>query len=73
MLRVSNDINLALKNLDKVVLVLLDLSPAFEITDHGVLIKRLRTRFGLSGSVLALIESYLANRSQSIVIKKRSL
>ena len=68
MLRVSNDINLALDNHSDVVLVMLDLSSAFDTIDHGVLIKRLSTRFGLRSTALAWFVSYLANRSQSVVI-----
>ena len=51
------------------VLVLLDFSSAFDAIDHAVPIKRLYTRFGLKSSALAHIESYLANRWQSICIK----
>jgi len=69
LLRVSNDINLALDNHDDVVLVLLDLSSAFDTIDHSVLMDRLYTRFGLRGTALAWIKSYLSNRSQAVVIK----
>ena len=69
MLRVSNDIIFALDNHGDDALVLLDLSSAFDTIDHAVPIKRLYTRFGLTSSALAYIESYLANRWQSIVIK----
>ena len=68
MLRVSNDIILALDNHSDDVPVLLDLSSAFDTIDHAVPIKRLYTRCGLKSSALAYIESYLANRLQSIVI-----
>ena len=68
-MRVSNDIILALDNDGDDVLVLLDLSSAFDTIDHAVPIKRLYTRFGLTSSALAYIESYLANRWQSIFIK----
>ena len=56
-------------NHDDVVVVLLDLWSAFDTIDHGVLVKRLYTRFGLRGLALAWIESYLSNRSQSVVMK----
>ena len=68
-MRVSNDIILALDNDGDDVLVLLDLSSTFDTIDHAVPIKRLYTRFGLKSSALAYIESYLANRWQSICIK----
>ena len=44
LLRVSNDINLALDNHDDVVLVLLDLSSAFDTIDHSVFMNKLYTR-----------------------------
>jgi hypothetical protein len=47
---------------------LLDLSSAFNTIDHTVLIDRLKTRFGLNGTVLKWFGSYLSNRTQSIVI-----
>ena len=68
MLRVSNDINLALDNHQEIVLVMLDLSSAFDTIDHSILLERLETRFGLRNTALAWIASYLSNRTQSIVI-----
>ena len=68
LLRLSNDINLALDNHD-VVLVLLDLSSAFDTIDRSVLMDRLYTWFGLRGTALAWIKSYLTNCSQAVVIR----
>lgn len=68
-MRVSNDMILALDNDGDDVLVLLDLSSTFDTIDHAVPIKRLYTRFGFKSSAQAYIESYLANRWQSICIK----
>ena len=68
LLRVYNDISLALDRHNEVILVLLDLSSAFDTIDHAVLIDRLETRFGLDGTVLKWFASYLSNRTQSIVI-----
>jgi len=51
LLRVYHAINLALDNHNDVVLVLLDLSSAFDTTDHNVLMDRLYTQFSLRGTV----------------------
>ncbi|XP_072041338.1 uncharacterized protein [Amphiura filiformis] len=51
-----------------VVLVLLDLSAAFDTVDHQILLRRLRDRYGVHGKALAWCTSYLCNRQQSVVI-----
>ena len=63
LLRVQNDILRAIDDKNEVLLVLLDLSAAFDTLDHGVLISR------LTGTVLSWFSSYLYGRSQRVVIK----
>jgi len=61
--RVQNDILRAIDDKNEVLLVLPDLSAAFNTLDHGVLISR------LTGTVLSWFRSYLYGRSQRVVIK----
>ena len=49
-------------------LVSLDLSAAFDTIDHSILMNRLSTSFGIQGSALAWLTSYLSDRSQTIRI-----
>jgi len=48
------------------LLVLLDLSAAFDTIDHCTLLERLRNLVGLSGSALAWCQSYLSGRTQTV-------
>ena len=69
LLRVHNDILRAIDSHQGVILVLLDLSAAFDTVAHNILLDRLNKRFGISGSVLRWISSYLEGRTQSVVYK----
>ena len=60
-----------LRNLDQgkgVVLLLLDLSAAFDTVDHGLLLKTLETTMGIKGQCLQWLTSYLEHRQQSVSI-----
>ena len=67
-IRVQNDILRALDANRHVVLVLLDLSAAFDTVEHSVLLERLSSRVGIGGSVLNWLKSYLSCRSQQVKI-----
>jgi hypothetical protein len=68
LLKIQNDILLAMDKRRVTALVLLDLSAAFDTIDHKILLHRLNNWFGISGSALQLLSSYLSGRSQSVVI-----
>ncbi|CAB4004350.1 Hypothetical predicted protein [Paramuricea clavata] len=69
LLRVQNDILQALDNGDSVILVLLDLSAAFDTADHLMLLTRLSKRFGIRGRVLDWLTSYLTSRKLFIRVE----
>ncbi len=66
--RVQNDLLHAMDNQEVTVLVLLDLSAAFDTMEHRVLLDRLNQDYGISGSALAWFAPYLSDRTQSVQI-----
>ena len=52
-----------------VILLLLDLSAAFDTVDHLILLSRLSHRFGIKGNALAWFDSYLKSRKQFVQIE----
>ena len=61
---VLSDILAAVDRGDFAVLVLLDLSTAFNTVDHDILLERLQRTFGFNGNVLRWVASYLTAWSQ---------
>ena len=67
-----NDVLRVLDDGRCVMLVMLDLSAAFDTMDHGILLSRLSQCIGDQGSAYTWFESYLSNRSQFVQIKDTS-
>ena len=63
-----NDIFANIDNKKASILVALDLSAAFDTLDHSTILQRLNYSFGLSGSALEWLESYLVGRSQFVKV-----
>ena len=68
LVRVTNDILRAVDNHHHVILVLLDLSAAFDTLDHSILLQRFQERFGITGNALRWMTSYFHGRQQCVVI-----
>ena len=64
-----NDVLCALDDGRCVMLVLLDLSAAFDTVDHGKLLSRLSQCVGVPGFAYPWFESYLSSRSQFVQIR----
>ena len=67
--KVKNDIQKMVSDGKVVVLVQLDLSAAFDTVDHAALIELLQISFGIKGTALKFIKSYLSGRSFSVKIR----
>ncbi len=50
------------------VLVLLDLTAAFDTVDHSILMNTLKTWFGVSGMAFDWFVSYLSNRTFEVLV-----
>ena len=55
-----------------VLLSLLDLTAAFDIVDHDVLLQHLEKTFGFSSSLLQWIRSYLGNKYQGVYLNGKT-
>ena len=70
--RVTNDLLLAADNGLVTILVLLDLSAAFDTIDHNILLHRLEVDVGITGSALCWFKSYLSDRHQFVNVNGQS-
>lgn len=66
LLKVQNDLLMNMNRQQVTLLVLLDLSAAFDTVDHEILLSRLKVSFGIRGTALDWFSSYLSNRHQRI-------
>ena len=72
MIRIVKDILSALDNNNISVLLLLDLSAAFDTLDHQILLSRLNSVFGIQSTALQWFHSYLSDRYQSTSVNNSS-
>ena len=63
-----HDILRAIDDNKIVLLIMLDLSAAFDTVDHDVFLERLKSGLGICGTALNWFKSYLSGRSQSVLI-----
>ncbi len=68
LIKIINDIRLNSDSGKISVLVLLDLSAAFDTVDHNILLQRLENWVGLSGMVITCFRSYLKGRGYYVSI-----
>ena len=66
LLKIHNDILVAMNRQHVVLLVLLDLSAAFDTVEHSILFSRLSNSFGIRVTALRWFKSYLSDRFQRV-------
>ena len=69
LVRIHHDLRIALDSKQCIMMVMLDLSAAFDTVNHSVLLNRLSERYGIRSNAHAWISSYLSERKQFITIK----
>ena len=67
MLKIKHDIDVALDQGDEVILVLLDLSAAFDTINHKIMFSRLKSNCGITGNALKWFKSL--NMTQTVLVK----
>ena len=70
--KMSDDIIGEIQDNNIVILVLLDLSAAFDTIDHGVLLEKLDKDYNIKDNAQKWFKSYLENRSFSVKVKNIS-
>ena len=69
LIRVQNDLLQSMDRGNEAVLVLLDLTSAFDTVDHSILLTRLMERFGVTEVASDWFASYLSGRQQRVMIQ----
>uniref|UniRef100_A0AAQ6IH18 Reverse transcriptase domain-containing protein n=1 Tax=Anabas testudineus TaxID=64144 RepID=A0AAQ6IH18_ANATE len=72
LVKVTNDLLLASDNGLLSILILLDLSAAFDTIDHNILLHRLEHVIGIKGTALEWFKSYLSDRFQFVHVNDES-
>ena len=72
LLKVLSDITEALDGGSTTGLIMLDLSAAFDLINHPILLKRLEVSFGIKEKALTWVKSYLADRTECVSVANKT-
>ena len=68
LLKVHNDAMCAIDMEKAMVIFLIDMSAAFDTVNHDIMLERLNTYIGVTGSALEWFRSYLKHRTQTVTL-----
>ena len=68
LLKITNDLLSAMGKYHCVLLVMLDLSAAFDTVRHSILLTRMKEMYGMAEDAYSWLHSYLVDGSQSVII-----
>ena len=71
LLKVQNDILLKMDKQEVTLLILLDLSAAFDTIDHGTMLQIPENDFGITDTALCWLSSFLVSRKQRVLVNGR--
>ena len=72
LLKVQNDILMSMDNKEVTLLLLLDLSAAFDTIEHSILLNSLQQDFGVVGTASNWFDSFLSGRKQRILVSDKT-
>ena len=70
LLKVKDDILMNMNKQHITLLVLFDLSVAFDTVHHNIMLKRLQSKLGMNGCALSWFNSYLSGRSHQVSVNR---
>ena len=70
--KIHNDILMMIDKKENVVLLLLDLSAAFDTINHRLLLNKLQRMYGINDVAISWFSSYLSNRSFKVTVNQKT-
>ena len=70
LVKVQSDILMSIDQREVTLLVLLDLSAAFDTVDHEIMLELLKSNFGVSGDALGWLKYFMSDRKQFVSVNQ---